>query len=260
MTTTQTQLRRGTATQCNGMTPADGEPIYDQTNDRIRIGDGTTLGGNILPNVYDIVGGKLNTVHDTGTVNHIVASVPIDPGAPYDGMTVVIKIATTPTSAFDLNLNSHGAIAVYKVASGSVTSTTGGEATAGAFHVFRFDGTHWLMETGSGGGVTVTSTGGTLSVATAAGVSNVEINTNNAAGVGTTIMAAYHGVSLVNGGTTTGSNLTLFVLDIGVNKASTFTASIGFGTWRNITGRTLPAPVTGSGSNAATIGTFIRIS
>ena len=42
MTTTQLQLRRDTATNIAGITPAQGEPLYDATNDRLVMGDGAT--------------------------------------------------------------------------------------------------------------------------------------------------------------------------------------------------------------------------
>lgn len=46
---TQVKLRRGTAAQIAAFTPAEAEPIYDQTNKTLRVGDGSTLGGaNIL--------------------------------------------------------------------------------------------------------------------------------------------------------------------------------------------------------------------
>ncbi len=51
MTTTQLQLRRDTAANIAGVTPAQGEPIYDVTNNRLVMGDGTTPGGRPYPGV-----------------------------------------------------------------------------------------------------------------------------------------------------------------------------------------------------------------
>lgn len=45
MATQQVQARRGTSTQLAAFTPAQGEAVVDDTNNRIVVGDGTTLGG-----------------------------------------------------------------------------------------------------------------------------------------------------------------------------------------------------------------------
>jgi Major tropism determinant N-terminal domain len=45
MTTTQLQLRRDTTTNIDGITPAQGEPIYDVTRKALVLGDGVTAGG-----------------------------------------------------------------------------------------------------------------------------------------------------------------------------------------------------------------------
>ena len=42
---TQVQLRRGTATENNSFTGAQGELTFDTTNKRVRIHDGATEGG-----------------------------------------------------------------------------------------------------------------------------------------------------------------------------------------------------------------------
>ena len=41
----QLQLRRGSAAQVASAAPAQGEPWFDTTNNRICMGDGTTNGG-----------------------------------------------------------------------------------------------------------------------------------------------------------------------------------------------------------------------
>ena len=39
------KLRRDVEADIDAMTPAEGEPIYDITNKRLRMGDGSTAGG-----------------------------------------------------------------------------------------------------------------------------------------------------------------------------------------------------------------------
>ena len=48
MTTTQLQLRRDTTANIGGVTPAQGEPIYDVTRKALVLGDGATAGGNAV--------------------------------------------------------------------------------------------------------------------------------------------------------------------------------------------------------------------
>jgi len=39
-------FKRGTTSQCDAVTPDSGEPLYDETIDQLRIGDGATAGGD----------------------------------------------------------------------------------------------------------------------------------------------------------------------------------------------------------------------
>jgi hypothetical protein len=43
---TKIQVKRGTTAQCDAETPDSGEPLYDTTLDQLRIGDGSTAGGD----------------------------------------------------------------------------------------------------------------------------------------------------------------------------------------------------------------------
>lgn len=43
---TKIQFKRGTTTQADAITPDAGEPLYDTTLDQLRVGDGSTAGGN----------------------------------------------------------------------------------------------------------------------------------------------------------------------------------------------------------------------
>ena len=43
---TTIKFRRGTTAQVEAVTPASGEPLYDETLDQLRIGDGTAAGGD----------------------------------------------------------------------------------------------------------------------------------------------------------------------------------------------------------------------
>jgi len=43
---TTIQTKRGSTASCDGITPAAGEPVFDTTLKQLRIGDGSTAGGN----------------------------------------------------------------------------------------------------------------------------------------------------------------------------------------------------------------------
>ncbi len=48
------KLRRDVEADIDAMTPAEGEPIYDITNKRLRMGDGSTPGGNALASLSNV--------------------------------------------------------------------------------------------------------------------------------------------------------------------------------------------------------------
>ena len=72
----QLQLRRDTATNIAGFTPAQGEVLVDTTNHRLTVGDGATAGG--WP-VSQAIGGQMYTVpvrsvnlNSTGDTNVVI--------------------------------------------------------------------------------------------------------------------------------------------------------------------------------------------
>lgn len=257
MTATQTKLRRGTATQCDAMTPAEGELVVDLTNDRPRLGDGLLAGGFSIPNAFDVQNGAFNTVTATGTNTIAVTLAPVPLG--YGSTTTVIfKQATTNTGAATLNVNTLGAKALVKVSGGAIVPLIAGDLVAGAYYTARYDGTQFILAAAGGGGVASVSGMDGIVVTPTTGAPVASIDTNNPGGVGTTIFAAYNsGTSLANGATTAGTNLALIQIGTGVSAATGINVSLTTGTWRNITGVTL-AGATGGGSGRVVVGTFIR--
>jgi hypothetical protein len=75
MTATQVQLRRDTATNIDAATPAAGEPAWDTTNARLRMGDGVTQGGIILPNAADVQKQSFSAATATGTANALTLAI-----------------------------------------------------------------------------------------------------------------------------------------------------------------------------------------
>ena len=237
MATTQVKRRRGTAAQCDAMTPAEGEIIYDTTNDRLRVGDGSVAGGFALPNAYDVQNGAFNTVNASGTNTLTVTLAPV-PAFYTTNMTITFKAAATNTGAVTLNVNSLGAKNIQKASSGALAALSSGDLTIGAFYTVRYDGTQFVLEGGVGGGVTSVTGSGGITVSPTTGSPNVSINTNNAMGVGAIAFLRYvETPALANGSTTAGSNLR--TINISTAGALVPTVSSPSGTWRNIQGVTI---------------------
>jgi len=166
------------------MTPAEGEIIYDTTNDRLRVGDGAVAGGFALPNAFDIQKGAFNTVNASGTDTLTVTLDPV-PASYTTNMTVHFKAAATNTGAATLNVNSLGAKNIYKASGGALVALGAGDLTIGAFYTVRYDGTQFVLEGAAGGGVTSTAAAdASLVVTPTTGAATAKINTNNSLGVG----------------------------------------------------------------------------
>lgn len=234
MASTQTKLRRGTEAQCEAMTPVEAEVVVDLTNDRLRLGDGTTAGGIIIPNAFDIQKGAFNSGAVTGTNTLTVTLDPVPAGYTTD-MEITLKIATTNTTAVTVNVNSLGAKDLQKVDGGALVALAGGDLVSGGYYTFRYDGTRFVMVGASGGGVSsVTGSAGIL-VAPTTGTPVVSIDTNNALGIGAIAILRNTSSSIAAGATSTSLNLTTInstgsILNSGVTAG---------GTWRNISGQTV---------------------
>jgi len=254
MATTQVKRRRGTAAQCDAMTPAEGEIIYDTTNDRLRVGDGAVAGGFALPNAFDIQKGAFNTVNASGTDTLTVTLDPV-PASYTTNMTVHFKAAATNTGAATLNVNSLGAKNIYKASGGALVALGAGDLTIGAFYTVRYDGTQFVLEGAAGGGVTSTAAAdASLVVTPTTGAATAKINTNNSLGVGAYAVLCYVGSgNLANGATTSGSNLEIPIMTWGTGSSVTRGLSSPSGTWRNVSGRTMP-----TAGSTGELGLFIR--
>lgn len=243
---TETKLRRGTATQCNAGTPVEAELWVDLTNDRLRLGDASLVGGHQIPNATDIQKGSFNTVTAGGTANAVTTTLDPVPASYFTNMTVIFKATATNTGATTLNVNGLGVKNIYKVSGGSLGPLAAGDLTNGAYYTVRYDGTQFVLEGSSGGVSSVSGTGG-ITVSPTSGAVSVSLNTNNALGVGSTAMLLYtSGTTLNHNGTTSSSNLALpYVkrvsgdIQVGTSAGTDGTLS---GTWRNISGMALQNP------------------
>jgi len=144
-TSTQTQLRRGTSAQVAAMTPVDGEPVYNTTDDRIHLGDGATAGG--IPHVtykdvqnqsfiYGTVGGTANAI--TLTNSPAILSYG-------SSLRLKFKATSTNSSATTVNVDGLGTKNIYKLSGTSLIALTGNEIVSGAIYELNYDGTQFQM-------------------------------------------------------------------------------------------------------------------
>lgn len=152
MVATQVQRRRGTATQCEAMIPAEGEIIVDLTNDTLRVGDGLAAGGFIMPNAQHIQNNKFNFAVDSSvSANTILVSFSPVP-AYAQPLNIKFKAANTNTGAVQINVNSIGLKDIKKAVGGTISALVAGDIVAGGIYEIIYDGTQFLMLSGAAGG------------------------------------------------------------------------------------------------------------
>ncbi len=259
--TTQTQIRRGTATACDAIIPAEGEMLYDMTNDRMRIGDGLKLGGWVLSSAADVQNGAFNTFAGAASGNDYTMTVVPDVAAYAAKQTFVIQPSASSTggSPIRVRINALSYVDVYKISGGAVVVTTGNEWVGGGFYTIRHDGTHWVQESSGGDVASVSALNASLVITPTSGAVVASVGTANTAGVGSYVVAYYNGSStLASGATTAGSNLVQARMTLGVNTNNSSEAAGLSGTWRNVGGASLIG--TSGNPNSRALGTFIRVS
>lgn len=147
MTTTQTQLRSGTAAACDAMTPVDGEPIFDTTNKRIRIGNGSTAGGLPMPTYLDDQRNSFTYCTVGGTANAITLTPTRGAVAYVAGQSFQFLCATDNTGAVTVNVSGLGAKSVKKLAlAGTLMDLVAGDLQAGVIYTIAYDGVDFQLQ------------------------------------------------------------------------------------------------------------------
>jgi hypothetical protein len=113
---TQVQLRRGTATENNSFTGAQGELTYDTTNKRVRVHDGGTAGGFEI--VTEDASGNINTGTVTADGLTVDGDVTLNDGSPN------LRLQDTDTSRYiDMAYGTRAASFTNTMASGEDIDT-----------------------------------------------------------------------------------------------------------------------------------------
>ena len=152
MTTTQTQLRRGTSAQVAAMTPVDGEPVYNTTDDRLHMGDGSTAGGIPHATAKDVQNDTFRNGTVGGTANAITLTNTPPVLAYANKLTLKFKATGTNSSTTTVNVDGLGVKNIYKLSGTSLVALSGSEIVSGAVYELNYDGTQFQLGSGGGGG------------------------------------------------------------------------------------------------------------
>jgi hypothetical protein len=166
-TSTQTQLRRGTNSQCIAMTPAAGEPIVDTTNNRLSIGNGSTAGG--IPHVtYADQQKQKFTYPSVGGTGNAITLTNIIPVTAYgNGLSQVFKAnANNVAGACAANSDSLGSRSIKLMLGGSLQDPPADSIVSGGVYELLDDGTQFQLK---GTGVTTPSVSGMTLLAVQSG-------------------------------------------------------------------------------------------
>lgn len=155
MAATQTKIRRGTASQIDAMTPVEGEIIADLTNDRLRLGDGVTLGGIVQASAYDVQQRVFNFAVAGGSANAITVSLAPVVASYSQPLSFSFKATATNTGATTINVNGLGTKNIYKVFGGSLIALVAGDIINGVIYEVVYDGVQFQLTGGQSGIVTV---------------------------------------------------------------------------------------------------------
>lgn len=147
MTATQTQIRRDTAANLAGVTPALSELGHDVTNDRLVIGNGSTQGGILLPKAVDLISNYFTAATATNpvSVNALILDLPLNAPAYTVGMVVRFKAAATNTGAATINVDGLGVKNIYKISGGTIGALVAGDIINGGMYEIAYDGTQFQL-------------------------------------------------------------------------------------------------------------------
>lgn len=154
----QVQLRRDTETNLNLVIPADGEPAYNTTKDRLHVGNGLAYGGIPHANLYDILTQSFEYINAGGTANALTVSLPYAPLAYTAGLRLKVKATATNTAATTIDVNGLGVKNIYKVAAGAIGNLIAGDLINGVIYELNYDGTQFQL-LGSAGGIATVKQG-----------------------------------------------------------------------------------------------------
>lgn len=151
MVAKQVQIRRDSAANLAGVTPAAGELGFDLTNERIVAGNGVDAGGIPHANYRDVRNQTFSVPTVGGTANAITLTFAPEVEAYETDFRATFKPSANNTGPVTLNVDGKGARNLYKLGSGALTALEADDLVAGVYYEAIYDGTQFQL-TGNGGG------------------------------------------------------------------------------------------------------------
>lgn len=150
---TQIQRRRGTKTENEAFTGAEGEFVFETDTARIVGHDGSRQGGYPVPHFEDIQNQSFTFASSAGTAAVLTCTTDVDPDALVAGMSITLKMTTAATSGGTTLAWGTTAATNVKLLSAGVKSDPGTDEWAiGDYVTFIYDGTDWIALLAGGGG------------------------------------------------------------------------------------------------------------
>lgn len=141
MSATEVKRRKGTAAQCDAMTPANAEIIVDTTNYRTRIGDASLAGGFHQASANDVQRRNFTYATAGGTANAITLTLSVPITSYTAGVDVMFKATADNTSDVNININSVGNLDLLKMVDGSLVELDANDIrNGGLYHVVLLSG------------------------------------------------------------------------------------------------------------------------
>lgn len=147
MVATQVARRRGTSAQCESMTPVEGEIIVDLTRDALRVGDGSRVGGWIMPNFSDLQNQSMQFGVASGTGNALVLNLDPAPISYTQGFRVSFRASANNTGPVTININGLGAANIKKVVESITTDLVTGDLVTGVLYEIVYNGSEFQLLT-----------------------------------------------------------------------------------------------------------------
>lgn len=154
---TQVKHRRGTNAEVEAFTGAEAEITYDTTNKRLSAHDGSTVGGNVIPNYKDAQ--NQSFTYAAGTLSTGVYAVTLgkSPGAYVTGLQFTIVPGSNNAGACDVNVNGMGAKDINKDnGSGTLVELSADDMRANIPYDLFYNGTKFILRAGGSSGTTPT--------------------------------------------------------------------------------------------------------
>lgn len=155
----QVQIRRDTAANLATTTPVEAELGYDQTNKRLLVGDGSTLGGTPHGNYIDIRTSAFHRGTVGGTGNAITLALSPAAGSYQTGLKIGFIAGSSNTGSVTINVNGLGNRTLQKLSAGTLVNLVSGDLVAGVYYEAVYSGSIFQVTTIYGAGIVSVSQG-----------------------------------------------------------------------------------------------------